>query len=83
MLGASEPDPPPTTALRQRILDDGEPFWLVEGLPGGKKMTFAQWMQAERVIARVRPMTSSATLPRNDDWPEKVTLSWVEPPVAR
>ena len=72
-----------SAALRQRILDDGEPFWLVEGLPGGKEMTFAQWLETERVIARVRPVASSAMLPRNDDWPEQVTLSWVEPVVAR
>ncbi|UCD75045.1 MAG: hypothetical protein JSV91_14825, partial [Phycisphaerales bacterium] len=60
-----------TAALRRQIIEDGRPFWLLEGRATDRQMTFARWLQAENIIAVVRPQTRSAELPRGDDWPEQ------------
>jgi hypothetical protein len=46
-------------------------------------MAFAHWLETKGLPASIQQAVQSAKLPRNDDWPEQVTLSWFEPASRR
>jgi 4-amino-4-deoxy-L-arabinose transferase-like glycosyltransferase len=76
MLGSSMKDG--YDAVFQSI-SAGKPFWLIAGRKTSEPHEFAQWLSTRRPKVRVESLIISAQLPRDQGWPEQMTLYRVTP----
>jgi hypothetical protein len=71
MLGSS------AIESKEAVLDmiaTGQPFWLVAGRKTSEPHEFEAWLRQRGDTTPVRGVLSSAVLPRDQGWPEKITL---------
>ena len=76
MFGASQPADKDAVLA---VLERGEPFWVIAGRKTTAPNDFGEWFSTRRYVQSVQPVVRSAMMPRNEHWPEQVTLFKVVP----
>jgi 4-amino-4-deoxy-L-arabinose transferase-like glycosyltransferase len=76
MFGASERDDKEAV---EALLETRRPFWVIAGRKISAPENFGEWFSPRRNVKSVEPVVRSAMMPRNEHWPEQVTLFKVVP----
>ncbi len=63
----------------RRMLEAGEPFWLVAGPRKRPPATVSEWLEHERLEASLSEAARSEPLAPSSHWPGNVVLYRVEP----